>query len=123
MTEKTQSATTVFRTVKWYCYIFSLMFLFYGGVTIILDFLDHKYDNLAGPFIFLLVGVILINICFAYRDKRRWGWYGLVVVNGLVVLLSLFGLGNIMNIVLLVLSAVMLALLFLPQTKAEIFSR
>ena len=110
-----------FLLAKWYGYVFSLMFILYGGVNVVLGVLDRNYDSIFQSFLFLLVGVLLINICFAYRDRKSWGWYGLVATNVLVVLLALFGLGQVLNIVLMLISLLTLAALFAPQTKAQIF--
>jgi hypothetical protein len=121
MTTSKEKRPLTFNLSKWYAYIFSLTFLLYGGVKIILGVLDRDYSDMAQPIIFLLVGIVLINICFAFRDSKPWGWYGLVGVNGLAALLALFGLNNTLNLVVLALALLALAALFAPRTKAEVF--
>ncbi|MBD3256805.1 hypothetical protein GF377_00130 [candidate division GN15 bacterium] len=111
----------LFRAVKWHGYIFSLTYLLYGGVSLILGFLDRQYDDSAQFFIFMLVGIILMTVSFAFKDHRAWGWYGLVGMNGLIVLIGLIGLTNPYNIVMLVLSLGMLGALFHPIVKSEFF--
>ena len=111
---------TLFAVVKWYGYIFALTFVLYGGVKLVLGFLDRNYENAEQLILFLLLGVILLVICFAFKDRKVWGWYGMMSINGLVVLLALFGLSNIFNVVLLVLSLAALGALFLPAIKDEI---
>jgi hypothetical protein len=110
-----------FVVAKWYSYIFAMTFLLFGGVNIILGVLDRDYSNTPQSLVFLIVGVVLITICVGFRDKKHWGWYGLIAVNGLVVLGALIGYGDTLNLVFLILSLVCLGLLFAPGTKAEIF--
>ena len=52
-------------------------------------------------------------------DGRRWGWYGMVAVNCLIVILSLVGYSHSLNFLFLAVSAGCLALLFSPRIKAE----
>ncbi len=110
-----------FCIAKWHGYVFAILFLLYGGLKIILGALDHNYDEMAVPFIFLLIGIILISVAFAYRDNRIWGWYGLVVVNSLVVILGLFGLSHVENYVLIFFSLAVLGALFAPTTRRSFF--
>jgi len=110
-----------FLVTKWYGYIFSSFFLLYGGVNIVLGFLDRDYTNTPKSLVFLIVGIILITTCIAFRDRKVWGWYGLVGVNGMVVIGSLIGYSEGLNLLYLVLSLICLLLLFTPRTKAEIF--
>ena len=51
-----------FVVAKWYGYIFAIFYLAYGGVKIVLGVLDRNYDDMAQPFIFLLMGIVLILI-------------------------------------------------------------
>jgi len=121
MTQEPQTRPLTFLLAKWYGYIFSAMFVLYGGVKIILGILDRDYSDFSQSVIFLLAGVLMATICIAFRDLKHWGWYGLIVINGLVVLAALFGLGETLNLVLLVLSGATLAALFAPTTKSQIF--
>ena len=105
---------------KWYGYVFASFFLLYGGVQIVLGALDRKYDSVGTFFVFVLIGVAILFAAFAYRDGRAWGWYGLVGINVLVVIFSLFSLSQLYNIPFLILSIGALALLFMPATKAEV---
>jgi hypothetical protein len=110
-----------FTIAKWYGYIFSIFYLAYGGVKIVLGVLDRNYDDMAQPFIFLLMGIVLIAIALAFSDERRWGWYGLVGLNILVVLGSLFSLSHPESYGLIVLSLGALGVLFAPATKQQFF--
>ena len=107
-----------FILVKWYGYVFSLFFLLYGGVNIILGVLDRDYSQTPTSLVFLIVGIILMTICIAFRDRKPWGWYGMVVVNGVVAIWCLFGYSEPLNLIFLVASAGCLSLLFTPQVRS-----
>lgn len=115
-----ESRPLTFTVAKWYSYIFSMFFLLYGGVNIILGILDRDYSELGTWLIFLIIGIILTTICVGFRDGRSWGWYGLIAVNGLVVAASAIGYSEPLNLVFLALSLGCLGLLLAPATKAEI---
>jgi len=110
-----------FLAAKWYNYIFALVFLLYGGVSLILGVLDRDYSQTGKLLVFLAVGIVLAMIALAFRDRRVWGWYGLVSIQGLVILLGLLHPTNPYNWILIVLSAISLFLLWSPRTKGEIF--
>lgn len=116
--EKTPLTSAI---AKWYGYIFAGFFLIYGGAKIILGVLDRNYDETSMSIIFLLIGIVLISVAFAYRDNKPWGWYGLVCINVLVIILSLFGLQHTESYVLIVLSLGGLGALFAPATKQCFF--
>ncbi|MFQ5453619.1 MAG: hypothetical protein ACE5D6_05480, partial [Candidatus Zixiibacteriota bacterium] len=67
-----------FKIAKWHGFIFSLIFLVYGGVKLILSFLDRNYNELGEPIIFCIIGLILISFAFAYNELKSWGWYGMI---------------------------------------------
>ncbi len=52
---------TTFVLVKWYGYVFSLFFLLYGGVNIILGVLDRDYTQTPKSLVFLIIGIIAKN--------------------------------------------------------------
>ncbi|MFQ5498588.1 MAG: hypothetical protein ACE5FH_02850 [Candidatus Zixiibacteriota bacterium] len=106
-----------FKLAKWYGYLFSAVFLLYGVVSIVLGFLDKSYDNLGTPIFFLVVGLILVGLAMAYRDLKRWGWYGQVVTHIVIMVFAAIGYGHFESIVLLVMSAIVLLALFSPNTK------
>ncbi len=112
-----------YKLASWYAFTFSAVFLIYGGVKVILGVLDRNYAELGQPVIFGLIGVVLISVAFAYRELKIWGWYGLVAVNSLVILLALFGFSRYENIILIVLSGVALYALLSPQTKQYVFKK
>lgn len=118
MPEDSKRNPLTFIVAKWYGYILSATFLLYGGVKIVLSFLDRTYADMGASFLFLIVGVVLISTSFAFRDCKAWGWYGLLALNGLVAVGSIFQLKYSESIVLLVLSVGAMALLFAPSTKA-----
>ncbi|MEW5795728.1 MAG: hypothetical protein AB1772_05145 [Candidatus Zixiibacteriota bacterium] len=117
----TARAPWSFLVAKWYGYILALVFMLYGGVSIILGILDRDYTETGKFLVFLLIGIVLVTIVVGFRDRKRWGWYGLIGLHGLVVVLALFNPGNPYNWLLIVLSAGSLGLLFAKTTKGEIF--
>ncbi len=117
-----QTSTLIFSAVKWHGYVIAGVFLVYGGIKIVLSFLDRTFTDIGQSFVFLLVGLLLISIVIAYRSGKLWGWYGLVTVNSAVILLSLFGLGHIESIVLLAISLLALTALMSPAIKSSVFN-
>jgi hypothetical protein len=118
----THRPALTFTIAKWYGYVLSAMFLLYGGVKIVLSFLDRTYAEMTSSIFFLIIGVMLISISFAYRDRKVWGWYGLLSVNALIAVASVFQLKlHSESFVLLVLSAAVIALLLSPPTKSIVF--
>lgn len=116
------SVPVTFSIAKWYGYLFSATFILYGGVTILLGFLDRNYSDFAVALIFLMIGIIFLSFCFAFKSTYRWGWYALVAMNTVVLLLSIVALGrHPLNIALLVLSLGALAALLAPSTRSQFF--
>ncbi len=101
-----------------YGFIFSMFFLIYGGVKVILAFMDHNYNSLRDPILFAIIGGVLIIIAMAYRDLKIWGWYGMIAAHGLVIVGSLFGITRPENIAILLLSGLTIYGLLAPPTKA-----
>lgn len=99
-----------------YAFVFAAFFLLYGVVKVVLSFLDHSYDDLAQPIIFVVFGLILLAPAFAFREVKRWGFWGLVVINAAVVILAAIDYQQYENLVVLVLSGVALYLLFAKPT-------
>jgi len=110
-----------FKLSYWWAFGLSAVFLIYSGVKIILSFLDHKYDNTIPLIMFGLIGLILLFMARAYKDLKPWGWYGQIVINGLIILLGVIGYHQYENIILLVLATGVLLALFSSQTKAYLF--
>ncbi|MEW6412438.1 MAG: hypothetical protein AB1483_08195 [Candidatus Zixiibacteriota bacterium] len=117
MSEKKMTGPITHRIAVWYGFIFAAIFLLYGGVKIILGFLDRNYADMVTPILFLVLGLILIAVAFAYKEQKAWGWYGLIVVNCLVVITAAAGIRHYENIILLIISGVVLYSLFAPATK------
>lgn len=99
-----------------YAFVFAGFFLLYGGVNVVLSFLDHNYTDLAKPIIIVVFGLILLVPAFAFREMKRWGFWGLVIVNGLVVVWAAIGWAQYENLVVLVFSGIALYALFAPAT-------
>jgi hypothetical protein len=120
---QTESRPITYLFTMWWSYTFCAMFVLYGGVKLILGFLDKNYADVATPLTYLAVGLILAILATAYRDQRSWSWYGLVGVNILVAILAVMKLAYIGNIVLLIIAGIALAALFAPATKGYLFGR
>jgi hypothetical protein len=116
-----EKAPLTFLLAKWYGYILAGVFLLYGGVSLILSVLDRDYSQTGKFLVFLAVGIVLAAIAMAFRDRRPWGWYGQLGLQGLVVVLALFHPTNPYNWILIALSLASLWLLWTPRTKGEIF--
>ena len=109
------------KILVWWGYIFSAMYVLYGGVSIVLSILDRQYADMGKPITFLVLGLLLSMVVMAFRDAKAWGWYGLVTINGAIVVLALLSLTHIESIVLLVLAIAALGVLFAAPTKGFIF--
>ncbi len=121
--EKKMSGPLKFRIAYWWGFGFSAVFLLYGAVSLVLGFLDRKYAELSQPFLFLMIGAVLMYLAYAYRELKIWGWYGQVAVNGLIVILAVVGFRHTANIVLLVLAAAALVLLLSSETRDYLYQR
>ena len=119
--EKLPQRPLTFVIAKWYGYIFVLFFVLYGGVKIVLGIMDHNYEGFPQSLIFLLAGILLSTIVFAFRDGKAWGWYGMIAMHGLAMLGSLVQAGDASYLVLAILSAGVLALLLAPPTRECVF--
>ena len=108
---------------KWYNFIFAAIFIVYGSVKIILSILDRNYETVTTSVFFLLLGIILISIWLAYREHKMWGWWGLIGMNGAVILLALWNITMIGNMILLFLSLATILLMLAPTTKTYVLSR
>lgn len=106
-----------FKMAGWHGFAFSLTFLIYGAVKVVLAILDRNYGDIAQPMMLAMVGLVLISFAYAYKGLKSWGWYGLVVLNTLVVIRTLFDIGHYESAVLFLLSAGALYALLSPSTR------
>jgi len=123
MADKNQMSPLSYRLSGWYGMLFSVCFLIYGGVKIVLSILDRNYSDLGTPIVFTIVGLVLISISIAYRDSRKWGWYGLIAVNGLVIITTIVVYSHYIDIILLALSAAALVFLLVRPTREYLLNR
>ena len=79
--------------------------------------LDRNYTGMMPLFYFAALGVAQYFFAFAYRDCRKFGWYGLVMINALVVVLSLLTLRQQFSLVWMICSALAVVALFTPSIK------
>jgi hypothetical protein len=104
----------------WYNFIFASVYLIYGGVKIILSILDRNYYNMDNLIMFTIIGLVLITFTFAYRELRRWGWHGLIIINALIMVGSIFFIMQVENIILFIFSAFVLYFLIKSPTREYI---
>ncbi|MCB2201826.1 hypothetical protein KQH51_03420 [bacterium] len=123
MSEEKVHGPLTFEISKWYGYVLAAMFILYGGVKIILGFLDHTYEGIYGWVIFLLLGIIIVTIATAFRDQKRWGWGGMVGITALVILASAINLSQSLNWILLVIAMAVMVMLMAPPTKDYVAGR
>lgn len=109
-----------FLLAKWYGIVLSMIFLLYGGVSIILGVLDRDYSHTGQLLVFLGIGIVLLTLVIGFRDGKIWGWYGQIGVHGLIIIFALFHPLNPYNWLLIVFSAGTIGLLFAPPTRAEL---
>ncbi len=107
-----------FRLSYWYGLLFSLTFLLYGGVNIVLAVLDRQYSSIETSLIYAAVGIILVSFALAYKDHKQWGWYGMIAAHIAVAVLAVFDFSRYESIILFALSAVVLYFLFAPATRS-----
>lgn len=120
-----KKAPLTFNIASWYGFFIAVVFLVYGGVKIVLGFMDNNFENLPQLVMFTVIGIILVTIAAGFRQFQKWGWYGLIGLNCLLILGSLYDIifaaaGSslvVENIVLIILSAVALYALFSSATK------
>lgn len=118
-------APLTFNIAGWYGIVIAVIFLIYGGVKIVLGFLDNNYEQLGMLILFTVIGLILITVAMGFRQAHKWGWYGLIGVTSLIILATLYDMifqpsGSsliVENLILLVCSGVALYSLFSPATK------
>jgi hypothetical protein len=123
MADENKMSPLSYRIAGWYGMLFSVCFLIYGGVKIVLSILDRNYADLGTPIIFTIIGLVLISVAIAYRDSRKWGWYGLIAVNGLVIITAVIAYSHYIDIILLALSALALAFLLVRPTREYLLNR
>ena len=124
MTTNEHNSPMTFIISKWWGYIFSLFYLLYGGVSIVLSMMDSnvKADptEMMQSFMFLAIGIIMITVAFGFRDQKIWGWYGLIGVNLLSIISLCTRLDDLASLILALICLAAVVLLFLPSTKKQI---
>lgn len=114
---KSKQSPITYKIALWYSFIFSSVFVVYAAVSTILAILDRNYVNISQPIMFGLLGAVLISFSFGFKELRKWGWYGLIAINSMVIIYGLFDLQESLNIVLMIFSGGVIASLFTPSTK------
>ena len=115
--EKEEQRPLSFLISLWHGYVIAGIFLLYGGVKIVLSFLDHDFSDMASLIMFVALGLILLMIALSYNEGKKIGWYGLITLNGLIVISTLINYAILESIIILIFSVVVLLLLFKSDTK------
>ncbi len=101
----------------WHGYIISGIFLLYGGVKIVLSFLDRDFSEMGQLIVFAVLGLLLLMIVLAYDDCKKFGWYGLIGMNVVIIVSALLNYQILESIIILLFSAVSLYLMYRSETK------
>ncbi len=115
--DRQESGPITFKLALWWGYILSAMYILYGGVSIVLAFLDRNYKDMKAPVLFVAIGILVLVFSYAFRDRKMYGWYGLLVVNCAVILLSIFTLKLYGAVAILVLAVGAVVTLFAGSTR------
>jgi hypothetical protein len=118
MTQKNGTGPVMFEVARWHGYVLAAIFLIYGGVKIILGILDRSYGDFGTCVAFIVIGLVVVSFALAYHQQRRWGWYGLIVINALVVIGAIAGYSHVENVVLMLVSAIVLYFLLSSETRS-----
>ncbi len=123
MATSIREAPLTYRLASWYGIGLAGCYLLYGGVKIILGILDRNYTDMGNPIFFAILGIVLSAIVFGFLDSRKWGWYGLIGINVLVMIAALIGYSEYLNIILLVLSGAAIYFLTAEPTRRHLASK
>ncbi len=115
--EKTADEPLSFKIALWHGYLIAGIFLLYGGVQIVLSILDRNYVTMGQMILFAALGLVLLMAVLSYGEKKKIGWYGLIGMNVLIIILAIIGYDRYENIILLVLSIISLLMLYSDKTK------
>ena len=118
---QSEDTPLTFKLAGWYGLVLAGLFLLYGGVKLVLSFLDHNYDDMSQPVVFLFIGLGLLIPVLGFRELKKWGYWGMIGINVLVVVLALFDTGYYENVVLMVFSLAALSTLLAPPTRQYLF--
>ena len=119
--KKTDDRPISYRIALWHGYIISGIFLLYGGVQIVLSILDRNFVTMGQMILFAALGLILLMVVLMYAERKKIGWYGLILINIIIIILALIGYSQYENLILLVLSAISLYMLYSEKTKNYLY--
>jgi len=111
----------LFKLAGGYAMVFATIFILYGGVSVVLGFLDRKYNELGDPVMILVYGLLLLIPAMAFREQKIWGYWGLVIVNAAVAVDAAIDYGHYENLIILVFSLAVLTALFVPSTRQYLY--
>ena len=112
-----------YKIALYYNYIIALIFVVYGGVKLVLSFLDNNSGEIPTLILFTIYGIIFVTLAQAFKDQKKWGATGLLVVNAFFIvdiIYTSFKLDTqmvVLNIILAVFSAAIIYCLIAQPTK------
>lgn len=117
MSDKMKDTPFSFKIAAIHGLIFTGIFILYGLVKVVLSFMDRDYSNIKNYILLAVIGLALISIVKAYWDRKKWGWYGLLGLNGLIILNVMIDYRSVEDLVILFASLGAVYFLLTPTTK------
>jgi hypothetical protein len=81
--------------IGWFGVILSATYLLYGIIGTVLTILDRTYKDIDRNIVMIMYGIPILVVSMGFKDLQKWGWYGLLIVMGLVILWSAFHLSDV----------------------------
>ena len=122
MEKEKDSRPLTFKFALWYGFTMAVIFLLYGGVKLVLSFLDRNFTELNQLIFFLAYGAIIILFAVGLQSFKSWGRYGLVVINLILIIFGFIGISGlttemmVINLFMILLTAGIIYCLFAPAT-------
>jgi len=118
MAEEKNSTPTAVKVIGWFGIIFACTYLLWGVVGGILSILDRTYKDIDQNIVFIMYGVIIIIVSIAFKNMKKWGWYGLTLLLAFFIIWTLFSYVDIYGIIWGILSlAALIGILSSPVRK------
>nr|MBN2277014.1 hypothetical protein [candidate division Zixibacteria bacterium] len=118
---KTEKPPLEINIIFWFGAVLAATYLIWGSISIILSILDRTYKDFQQNLVILVYGFIVLTMAIGFRNKRLWGWYGLLAVMSFVVVWSAFKYTDIYGIIWGLLAIFGLVGILLPQVRKHYF--
>ena len=114
---ETEKAPVPIRTIGWFGIILACTYLVFGIVNIVLSILDRSYANFGDNLVIIIYGIPILAASIAFKNGKRQGWYGLMIIFALFVIMAIAHLNNVYNIAIGIISAALLIAMLTPRIK------